>query len=160
MEIVQYSDDFKGQVLSLILTIQQQEYGLNITAGDQPDLSSVTDFYIRPGGNFWLALVDGKVVGTVALLNLNKKYFALRKMFVMTEYRGAHYGVGVALLQSAERWALAQGASSIYLGTTERFLAAHRFYRKNNYQEVAVAELPPAFPVMAVDKLFFRKDLG
>lgn len=155
MEIVQYSAVFKDQVLSLILTIQQQEYGLNITAGDQPDLSSISDFYIRPGGNFWLALVDGKVVGSVALLKLNARCFALRKMFVMAEYRGSQYGVGGALLQLAERWALAQGAMSIYLGTTDQFKAAHRFYEKHGYNKIQKESLPVDFPVMSVDSVFY-----
>jgi GNAT superfamily N-acetyltransferase len=63
------------------------------------------------------------------------------------------------LLQHAEKWAKEHGAKSIYLGTTERFHAAHRFYRKNGYGEVTWSVLPEDFPVMFVDKLFFAKAL-
>jgi hypothetical protein len=44
----------------------------------------------------------------------------------------------------------------IFLGTTGKFLAAHRFYEKNAFTEIDAAELPPAFPRMAVDTKFYR----
>jgi hypothetical protein len=30
--------------------------------------------------------------------------------------------------------------------TTEKFLAAHRFYERNGFQQMAASELPPSFP--------------
>ena len=44
----------------------------------------------------------------------------------------------------------------ILLGTTEKFIAAYKFYEKNGFIEVAKASLPPEFPVMAVDVKFYR----
>jgi hypothetical protein len=38
-----------------------------------------------------------------------------------------------------------------FFGTTDKFLAAHRFLRKAGFQGVAKAGLRKAFPVMAVD---------
>ena len=55
--------------------------------------------------------------------------------------------------------ALSNGIAEIYLGTTEKFLAAHRFYEKNGFAEVRRDELPSAFPVMAVDSKFYRRVL-
>ena len=50
----------------------------------------------------------------------------------------------------------AHGFRSVYLGTTEAFRAAHRFYEKNGFSEIEKGELPPAFPVMPVDSRFYR----
>jgi hypothetical protein len=44
----------------------------------------------------------------------------------------------------------------VFLGTTEKFLAAHRFYERNGFQQIPATELPPAFPKMAVDTRFYR----
>ena len=51
--------------------------------------------------------------------------------------------------------ARAQGVAEIFLGTTEKFLAAHRFYEKNGFRELQKAGLPKAFPIMAVDSKFY-----
>jgi predicted N-acetyltransferase YhbS len=45
------------------------------------------------------------------------------------------------------------------LGTTAKFLAAHRFYEKNGFREIAQTELPASFPVMTVDTKFYRRAL-
>ena len=42
----------------------------------------IETFYQRNHGNFWVAIYDGKVVGTVALLYIGNHQVALRKMFV------------------------------------------------------------------------------
>jgi len=49
----------------------------------------------------------------------------------------------------------AQGVKVVYLGTTAKFLAAHRFYEKNGFREILRAELPARFPVMAADTKFY-----
>jgi N-acetylglutamate synthase-like GNAT family acetyltransferase len=48
-----------------------------------------------------------------------------------------------------------KGVREIFLGTTSAFLAAHRFYEKNGFGEIAKTELPAAFPVMAIDSKFY-----
>lgn len=48
----------------------------------------------------------------------------------------------------------------IYLGTTARYLAAHRFHEKNGFTDIPQADLPPAFPVMSVDTKFYMRRPG
>jgi GNAT superfamily N-acetyltransferase len=59
------------------------------------------------------------------------------------------------LLEALRDWARARGVREIFLGTTALFLAAHRFYEKNGFELVERADLPEAFPVMAVDTRFY-----
>ena len=147
-------------VASVILPIQQDEFGIPITLQAQPDLSDIPNFYQRDHGNFWVAEVDGHVVGTIGLLDMGQKQAALRKMFVAQKYRGHEYGTAKRLLDALITWAASRGLKQIYLGTTDKFLAAHRFYEKNGFSEIGRSELPAAFPVMAVDSKFYRRELG
>ena len=158
--IVPFAPIHQAGVVDTILPIQTLEYGIPITLANQPDLLDIPGFYRRGNGNFWVALADGEVVGTLALLDLGQGQGALRKMFVQAPFRGRAAGVSAALLDTLLRWAVSRNLRSLYLGTTEKFLAAHRFYEKHGFQEIQPAELPDTFPVMAVDNKFYRRELA
>lgn len=143
-------------VASVILPIQREEFGIAVTREGQPDLADIANFYQSGAGNFWVAESDGAIIGTVGLRDIGFKQAALRKMFVSAPYRGRAHGVAQALLDTLVQWSEAQGLKSIYLGTTSKFLAAHRFYEKNGFAEVGESELPPEFPRMSVDSKFYR----
>jgi GNAT superfamily N-acetyltransferase len=144
-------------VVSLILPIQQAEFGIPITLQGQPDLLDIPGFYQHGCGNFWVVLEAGEVIGSIALLDIGNSQGALRKMFVAAKHRGAGQGVADALLETLLAWCRGQGVREIYLGTTEKFLAAHRFYEKNGFSELTRAGLPERFPVMAVDSKFYMR---
>ncbi|MCP3809059.1 GNAT family N-acetyltransferase [Paenibacillus sp. Lou8.1] len=152
----EYSTEYQPQVVDLILHIQKDEYGIAITKEDQPDLLDIENFYQRGNGNFWVALSEGNVVGTIALLDIGNRKTALRKMFVKQNYRGKTFNVSNQLLHHAIGWARERSIEEIYLGTTPQFVAAHRFYEKNGFVSIAPGELPIGFPVMKVDKKFYR----
>ncbi|MFC3442111.1 GNAT family N-acetyltransferase [Sphingobium rhizovicinum] len=143
-------------LLDLILSIQRDEYGIAITAADQPDLSDIGGFYLTGTGGFWVARSDDRVVGTIALKDIGDRRAALRKMFVATDHRGRAAGVAQALLDILLAAARTRGLTELYLGTTDRFVAAHRFYEKNGFVVISADALPPAFPRMAVDTRFYR----
>lgn len=142
-------------VIAVILPIQREEFGIAITAADQPDLAAIPEWYQTGTGQFWLAELDGRAVGTVALKDIGGAAVALRKMFVKPEARGS-VGAAQALLDAALAHARMNGVATVWLGTTDRFTAAHRFYEKNGFDPVAVEDLPDAFPRMAVDTRFYR----
>src|SRR4051812_7270424 len=151
-----YTEDYKQRIIDLILPIQTEEFKVAITAGDQPDLQDIPGYYQQGAGNFWLAIIDNTVIGTIALSDIGNQQGALRKMFVHKDYRGAAYGVAQALLNTLLSWAKEKELQEIFLGTTDKFHAAHRFYEKNHFQRVAVEALPANFSRMAVDSIFFR----
>jgi N-acetylglutamate synthase-like GNAT family acetyltransferase len=141
---------------ALIVRIQREEFQIPITLEDQPDLQNIPAYYQHGAGNFWVAISEGEVVGTIALLDLGNHQAALRKMFVHASYRGPAQGVSARLLETLLEWARARGVKEVYLGTTEKFLAAHRFYERNGFQQITSLELPLTFPKMAVDTRFYR----
>lgn len=142
-------------VVGVILPIQREEFGVAITAADQPDLADIPAWYQTGAGQFWLAELDGEVVGAIALKDIGERALALRKMFVKPVARGP-VGAAQALLDTALAHAREQGASAVWLGTTDAFKAAHRFYEKNGFEPIAVEHLPATFPRMAVDTRFYR----
>jgi N-acetylglutamate synthase-like GNAT family acetyltransferase len=157
IQIIPFASHHVEGVGALIVGIQRDEFQIPITLEDQPDLQNIPTFYQKGAGNFWVAVAEGEVVGTVALLDLGNRQGALRKMFVHASYRGPGHGVSARLLDTLFEWSRARGVKDVYLGTTEKFLAAHRFYERNGFQQIAANELPPSFPKMAVDSRFYRR---
>lgn len=165
MRIVPFSPTHAAGVVGVILPIQQAEFGIPITLADQPDLLDIAGFYQQGSGGFWVALDDQTderaetVVGTIALLDIGNGDGALRKMFVAPTHRGKEHGTAARLLDTLLAHAGTRGMRRIWLGTTDKFLAAHRFYDKHGFDQVARQELPAAFPVMAVDTRFYARRL-
>ncbi|BCB05254.1 GNAT family N-acetyltransferase [Bacillus sp. KH172YL63] len=155
--VKQYAHEYQGQVVDLILPIQQQEYHIPISREDQPDLFAIEDFYQTGNGNFWVALYQGQVVGTISLLDIGNHEVALRKMFVHKAFRGSTFQTASLLLNHALQWAKEKSITAVYLGTTPQFLAAHRFYEKNGFTSISAHELPENFPILQVDKKFYQK---
>lgn len=153
--ITAFADADREGVLNVILPIQQQEFGIPITEADQPDLTSIPEFYQSGTGGFWVARSDGEVVGTAGLKDIGSGQTALRKMFVAASFRGRELGVASKLLDVLLAHARARSVAKVFLGTTDKFLAAHRFYEKKGFKELQQADLPKAFPVMAVDSKFY-----
>jgi len=157
INIVRFSPEHAEGVFSVILPIQQAEFAIAITREEQADLADIPAFYQRGDGNFWVALADNTVVGTVAILDIGNREGALRKMFVTASHRGSEHGVAKRLLETLLAWCRARGQRQIYLGTTAQYLAAHRFYEKNGFREIGRNQLPSTFPVMAVDSKFYAR---
>ena len=147
------------QVVDLIVSIQQKEFNIPITAEDQPDLLDIPNYYQKYQGNFWVALHNEEVVGTISLLDIGNGQSALRKMFVHQHYRGSEKGIARNLLKTLLDWAKLHRFREIYLGTTPFFLAAHRFYEKNGFTEISKKDLPKTFPLMEVDTKFYKYTL-
>ncbi len=149
--VVPFATIFTDQLASMIVNIQQNEFDLPISANDQPDLFDIENFYQKDNGNFWIAIHDNEVVGSIALIDIGNKRVALRKMFVHQDYRGRDTGTAHKLFESLLSWSKEKSVQSIYLGTTEKMHAAQRFYVNKGFVEISKAELPDSFPVMEVD---------
>ena len=156
--IAPYLPHQQREVGELVLSIQRQEFGVEVTLDDQPDLKDIPGFFQKGAGQFWCAVVDGRVIGSIGLLDLGHRAVALRKMFVHSGFRGGKgQSVAQQLLNQAEAWCRSMGIEEVLLGTIDRYAAACRFYERNNFQQVPEAELPKYFPKMKIDNRFYRK---
>jgi N-acetylglutamate synthase-like GNAT family acetyltransferase len=160
MEVVPFRPEHGSDVVALILGIQRGEFGMSITAEQQPDLARIPAYYQTGDGNFWVARAGGRVVGTISLLDIGGSQGALRKMFVHPDYRGRETGTARRLLDALLAWCRERRLRDVFLGTTPHFLAAHRFYEKSGFREIAKSALPASFPVMEVDTKFYHRRLS
>ena len=159
ISLKEFSPQYQQPVINLILNIQQNEFNVPITINDQPDLLTIPAFYQNGNGNFWIALNDDKVVGTIALRSFSQRQAALRKMFVDKNFRGKETGTAQKLLECLLRWSREKSIDEIYLGTLSHMHAAHSFYRRNGFTEIPKENLPENFPLVHVDSMFFKLDL-
>ncbi|SFM80161.1 Acetyltransferase (GNAT) domain-containing protein [Chitinophaga sp. YR627] len=150
------SNGHSQQIIDLILPIQQIEFNVPVTLKDQPDLMDIEGFYIRPGGNFWGALKDEELIGTIALIDTGHAAAAIRKMFVKKEYRGKEFGIAQRLLETLIAYCREKGIKDVYLGTVNVLKAAQRFYERNGFTQIAMHDLPVYFLRMAADEIFYH----
>lgn len=164
-----YAPQHRNSLIEMILAIQQDEFDLPITYGQQTDLHDIQAAYRVGVGNFWVAQAPGgapdHVVGSIGLHDMGadrrgKRIAALRKMFVRENHRGGGAaGPAGLLLKTLEEHARRHGIAEIFLGTTEQFKAAHRFYERHGYTAIDADRLPLTFVRLAVDTRFYWKAL-
>lgn len=137
-KILKYTDEYKNSVIDLIgqtLADIGVVDPLKLPIDDE-DLNHIDEIYNGKGG-FWLALEDGKLIGTVAIRDLGEGIAKLNRMFVLVDHHGA--GVGQALFDHALKFARSQGFTKIVLNTHENMNRAHHFYEKNGFLKLGKA---------------------
>jgi N-acetylglutamate synthase-like GNAT family acetyltransferase len=169
IRIEPYASHHRNSLIEMILEIQQDEFDLPITYGEQKDLHDISAAYRVGAGQFWVAqapnTLPDHVVGSLGLHDMGtdaagRRVGALRKMFVRQKFRGGgEQGVAALLLKTLEDHARRHGIAALYLGTTEAFKAAHRFYQKRGYTPISADDLPENFVRLAVDTRFYCKQL-
>lgn len=135
-QIIEFEKSFETQVVRLISEVLKDQKVISdkVDVVDDEDLSKIPAVYSGRGG-FWVAVENGKVLGTVAIREIGKDTAKLNRMFVLTQYHGK--GVGPALLQYAIEFAKQQGFKEIILNTHHLMHRAHRFYEKNGFKRVS-----------------------
>lgn len=117
MRIIEYTEDYAERVRELILHIQNDEAGINLTLEEQPDLLDVETYYLKGGGNG-----------------------VLKKFFVRADRRGK--GVGSALYETFYGFARESGFKRILLDTPSVAAASHRFYERAGFVGIDKERLP------------------
>lgn len=93
IKIIEYNSSYKEELIEFILSIQKNEFNINIDRNDQPDLENIEHNYLNSGGQFWLAINNHQnIVGTIGLIRLDNNMSALKKMFVDEGYRNLKIG--------------------------------------------------------------------
>jgi len=158
IRIEDFSIEYSQHVVDLVIGIQRDEFGLKTSPAEQPDLVDINGHYRDANGNFWLALDEDSVVGTIGLLDLGNGLGSLRKMFVRPKYRGT--GTAERLLDQLLAWTKSKGFTQLFLGTTSAYHAAQRFYEKHGFHALPRTMLPKNFPVFEIEDRFYHRDLG
>lgn len=158
--ILSIGNSFAPQAIELILSIQRLEFHLPVSVEGQPDLLDIDRCYHATGGGFWGAIMDGRLTGTIGLVHIGRHQGVLRKFFVAKDYRGKEKGIAQRLLNALLSHCDSAGIKDIYLGTIDTMKAAARFYEKNGFVRIQKTGLPPTFPLMPVDNVFYHLHLA
>lgn len=135
-----YSDMYKEQVINLILDIQNNEEGIVLSIGEQPDLKDINRYYADGGSVFWIALGGNDVIGTIGLMMKENGCAVLKKFFVKAEYRGC--GIGLQLYQRLIEFARGNGVRHIVPDTPSVARKSHRFYERAGFYKTEKAHIP------------------
>uniref|UniRef100_A0ACB8ETB3 Uncharacterized protein n=1 Tax=Sphaerodactylus townsendi TaxID=933632 RepID=A0ACB8ETB3_9SAUR len=109
------------------------------------------------GSCFWVAMLDGNVVGIVAAQgNEEDNTLELRRMSVDSKYRGK--GIAKALGRKVLEFAMINNYSSVVLGTTAVKVAAHKLYESLGFKHVGVVEhyTLPGMTHSLLEQVFFQ----
>jgi ribosomal protein S18 acetylase RimI-like enzyme len=98
------------------------------------DPASLTP-YLHPPYGLWLACLDDKVVGCIALRPLDEHRGEIKRLYVQPEFRGQK--LADRLLDALEEAAPGLGYRTLYLDTKDDLHAAIRFYQRRGYTKVA-----------------------
>ena len=132
-----YNEKYRDDVISLILDIQNNEAKIDLPLREQPDLSDTNGYYRQSGGEFWVALSGGKLIGTVGLMLKENKRAVMKKFFVKKEFRSKK--VGLTLYKKLLEFALNADVKHIILDTPSVAETSHRFYEKSGFRRVSAA---------------------
>ena len=158
IKITEFSKEYSDDIRALVVGIQRDEFGFPVNATHQPDLQHISEHYLGGLGNFWIALSNDRLVGSIGLMDLGGGQSCLRKMFVHPEFRGLD--VATLLFERLLAWAKNHHFSTMYLGTTSKYHAAHRFYEKNGFTKISAVNLPKSFPQFEIEDCFYFRPLG
>jgi len=107
--------------------------------------------------NYWVAIHNETVIGTVGIMIIKNGVGILKKMMLKKSFRGKELGISKLLLETVMNWCEQNDISKIYLGTMHQFKAAQLFYEKNGFKRISQSELPKEFLKNPLDTVFFKQ---
>ena len=159
IEIEKYSERDKDEIIAIVLHCQNDGTRPLVSVEDQPELLCIREKYIDNGGCFWVAKENGKVVGTIGLMNKGNGLCILKKFFVYKPYRGNPHHLGQQLYTVFLDFAKVHGFSKIILDTPKNTDRAHSFYEKSGFKKIEKEELAIKYDYPYDDSHFFYLDL-
>ncbi len=153
LQIEKYSGKYDDEIISLILDIQNNEYKIALSISEQPDLLDIKHCYQQDGGEFWVALSGGSVIGTIGLMMKERHCAVVKKFFVKKEFRSRK--VGYALYSELLKYAESRKLCYLILDTPSVAHASHRFYEKAGFCKISAESLPVPYSYPDRDSILY-----
>jgi ribosomal protein S18 acetylase RimI-like enzyme len=99
----------------------------------EDDLREVHAAYVASGGDFLVAIDDGRLIAMGGLLRRSETEWEIKRMRVLPDRQ--RQGIGRRILEALEDRGRELGAETLVLDTTEGQTAARRLYESAGYQE-------------------------
>ena len=117
-----------------------------LESADEPQLTNPDETIIAPGGQIFVALENGSVIGTCAVAPHGPGEFELVKLAVAPSAQGR--GIGKQLIEASLDFARRHGAQRVTLLSSSRLGAALRLYERVGFKS---APLPATNPYATAD---------
>ncbi len=98
------------------------------------DLRDIGATYLDPGGEFLVALAEGRLAGMAGLLRHSHEEAEIKRMRVHPGFQ--RQGLGRLILHELEGRARALGFRLLRLDTTDEQIAARQLYESAGYREI------------------------
>ncbi|MBL4594465.1 MAG: GNAT family N-acetyltransferase [Flavobacteriales bacterium] len=131
----QYADDFAQ------LNFEWLEEYFYIEDYDREVLTQPEKYILKDGGQILFALIDGKPIGTVALIKREEGVFELSKMAVTVDYKGLR--IGQKLMYACIDYAGQHGVKRLFLDSSRKLTPALTLYEKVGFKEIPVPKNTP-----------------
>nr|XP_005319149.2 N-acetylaspartate synthetase [Ictidomys tridecemlineatus] len=122
------------------------------------DMADIEQYYMKPPGScFWVAVLDGNVVGIVAArAHEEDNTVELLRMSVDSRFRGK--GIAKALGRKVLEFAVLHNYSAVVLGTTAVKVAAHKLYESLGFRHMGASDhyVLPGMTLSLAERLFFQ----
>ncbi|WP_020603787.1 GNAT family N-acetyltransferase [Spirosoma spitsbergense] len=122
------------------------------------ETKKIIELSLLPTDKYWVAQVNGKVIGTIGFTMIANSTIVLKRVFLANDHRGK--GIANALLTTVLDWVAHHQIRYIYLGTMTQYKAAQKFYENNGFTRISEADLPADFPKFLLDSVFYRLVVG
>ena len=139
--------------MQFILSVLEGEFGF--IGINRPDLVNIPETYQKNNSNFWIAIENDKVIGTIALENHSDNRGYLKRFYVDKAYRGK--GIAQQLLAALVQYAKDNNYKKILLATFEDLVAANKFYNKTGF--IRIESLPKDMDD-GDGEMFYQMDIG
>lgn len=132
VEIVKFSDKWAADFAAL--NYEWIEKYFSVEKHDREILDDPMKYVVEPGGQIFMAIVDGEAAGTVAMIPAGIGVFELTKMAVSPKFQGQ--GIANYLMQACIDFAAQRKAESVFLESHRKLQPALALYRKFGFVEV------------------------
>lgn len=157
IRIETYCSKYDDEIIDLILSIQNGENHIGLTLDEQPDLKAIKESYSDNGGEFWTALDDDRLIGTIGLMMKSEGYAVLKNFFVHKDYRSQK--IGLKLYLTLLDFAKSHGVKHIFLDTPAAAKQSHIFYEKAGFRKIDISKLPVEYSFPDRDSAIYILDI-
>ena len=132
MKIRRYKKSDLMEVITLhILALKSADAYVSSGKWDD-DMKNIKNVYLK-NGDFIIGLLNNKIVAMGAIRKISKTKAEIKRMRVHQKYQ--RKGFGQKIYDELEKRAIQLGFKKLQLDTTNKQLAAQKFYQKNGYKE-------------------------
>ena len=139
VEIVSFHDQYAADFAQL--NFEWLEKYFYVEEYDRVVLMNPQQYILDEGGQILFAIVNGKVVGTVALIKRGDSVFELSKMAVTEDYKGMR--IGQKLMYACIDYAGQNGVKRLFLDSNRKLAPALKLYDKVGFKEIPTPKDTP-----------------